>query len=115
MKLIMNGDIDSAFKRLEEWYPQVLKVYCTVIFHTFLLWLLNFFRAATKIIYVHWSMKYWGNMVCSLAPYFQFSIISILEKVSTLKKKYFLSQDEISVICFLLHSQRFIEYIRVII
>lgn len=44
-QLIMNGDIDSAFKRLEEWYPQVLK-------------------------------------------------------------------DEISVICFLLHSQRFIEYIR---
>ncbi|VAI57867.1 unnamed protein product [Triticum turgidum subsp. durum] len=45
MKLIMNGDIDSAFKRLEEWYPQVLK-------------------------------------------------------------------DDVSVICFLLHSQRFIEYIR---
>ncbi|XP_051216916.1 ran-binding protein M homolog [Lolium perenne] len=44
-QLIMNGDIDSAFKRLEEWYPQVIK-------------------------------------------------------------------DETSVICFLLHSQRFIEYIR---
>jgi hypothetical protein len=26
----MNGDIDSAFKRLEEWYPQVIKVYYTV-------------------------------------------------------------------------------------
>uniref|UniRef100_R7W7Z9 Uncharacterized protein n=1 Tax=Aegilops tauschii TaxID=37682 RepID=R7W7Z9_AEGTA len=24
-ELIINGDIDSAFKRLEEWYPQVLK------------------------------------------------------------------------------------------
>jgi len=44
-QLIMSGDIDSTFKRLEEWYPQVIK-------------------------------------------------------------------DEKSVICFLLHSQRFIEYIR---
>ena len=26
MKLIMSGDIDSTFKRLEEWYPQVIKV-----------------------------------------------------------------------------------------
>ena len=27
MKLIMSGDIDSTFKRLEEWYPQVIKVF----------------------------------------------------------------------------------------
>jgi hypothetical protein len=44
VKLIMSGDIDSAFKKLGEWYPQVIK-------------------------------------------------------------------DETSIICFLLHSQRFIEFI----
>jgi hypothetical protein len=26
VKLIMSGDIDSTFKRLREWYPQVIKV-----------------------------------------------------------------------------------------
>jgi hypothetical protein len=31
MKLIMSGDIDSTFKRLGEWYPQVIKVHCTVL------------------------------------------------------------------------------------
>jgi hypothetical protein len=45
LKLIMNGDIDSAFKRLEEWYPQVIKVYYTVsaisTFHKTVLWLLK--------------------------------------------------------------------------
>lgn len=31
IKLIMSGDIDSTFKRLREWYPQVIKVYSLVV------------------------------------------------------------------------------------
>jgi len=31
IKLIMSGDIDSTFKRLGEWYPQVIKVYSTFL------------------------------------------------------------------------------------
>jgi hypothetical protein len=27
----MSGDIDSTFKRLREWYPQVIKVYSLVV------------------------------------------------------------------------------------
>ena len=31
IKLIMSGDIDSTFKRLGEWYPQVIKVHSTFL------------------------------------------------------------------------------------
>jgi Ran-binding protein 9/10 len=31
MKLIMSGDIDSTFKRLGEWYPQVIKVVYSIV------------------------------------------------------------------------------------
>lgn len=30
VKLIMSGDIDSTFKKLGEWYPQVIKVLFTL-------------------------------------------------------------------------------------
>lgn len=129
MKLIRNGEVDAAFSKLHEWYPQIVEVWTVLHVIYFsnggkrdwelaFIWVMNLliFQETNYFLMTDWlpfnTLSQFGTAFITFCFRFflDFSTLwYLLDDACPLPL-----QDDKSAVCFLLHCQKFIELVRVI-